>query len=117
MIHIALFILQARVADNQEYFLINPYGLLYKEVTAGSLVKVDIQGNTIAKGNTAFDVNRASSVLHTSIYAARPDVNCVIHIRSSSTVGVGTNYKRSEQSQTTNAVNNSHHHSLGWLLR
>ena len=62
-----------------EHFLINAYGLLYTEVTASSLITIDIDGQVIDPGNTDLDVNRAGYVIHSAVHAARADVGCVIH--------------------------------------
>ena len=77
-----------RLSQEQEHFLLNPYGLLYNEITAGSLVKVDMQGNIIDRGNTALGINKAGFILHAAIHAARPDVKCIIHTHVTSTVAV-----------------------------
>jgi len=77
-----------RISQEQEHFLINPFGLLYGEVTAGSLVKVDMQGNTIDRGNTALGINKAGFILHASIHAARPDLRCIVHTHVPSVVAV-----------------------------
>uniref|UniRef100_M3YHN9 Alpha-adducin n=2 Tax=Mustela putorius furo TaxID=9669 RepID=M3YHN9_MUSPF len=71
-----------RVSSEQEHFLIVPFGLLYSEVTASSLVKVNIQGEIVDRGSTNLGVNQAGFVLHSAIYAARPDVKCVVHIHT-----------------------------------
>lgn len=63
-----------------EHFLINPYGLLFQEITASSLVKIDLQGNTI--GSSEWQVNPAGFVIHSAIYRARPDAVCVLHTHS-----------------------------------
>lgn len=60
----------------------NPHGLMYHEVTASSLVKVDMQGNVVEKGTTNFGVNSLGFRLHAALHAARPDIKCVIHVRS-----------------------------------
>ena len=62
-----------------EHLLINLYGLLYKEITASSLVKIDVEGNILAKPDTDYYVNRAGYVIHGCIHRARPDVTCVLH--------------------------------------
>ena len=59
--------------------LINLYGLLYKEITASSLVEIDFEGNIIRKPETRYTLGRAGWVIHGCIHAARPDVHCVIH--------------------------------------
>ena len=57
-----------------EHLLINLYGLLYKEITASSLVKIDVEGNIIAKPDTDYGINKSGYVIHGAIHKARPDV-------------------------------------------
>lgn len=59
-------------------FLLNPFGLFYEEITASSLVKVDVHGNVL-DDPTGLGINRAGFVIHGAIHAARHDVTCVIH--------------------------------------
>ncbi|XP_013784905.1 protein hu-li tai shao-like isoform X3 [Limulus polyphemus] len=77
-----------RVSPDQEHFLLNPFGLQYNEVTAASLLKVDMQGNVVDPGTTNFSFNRANFILHSVIHAARSDVNCVVHIKHPACVAV-----------------------------
>ncbi|CAI5667096.1 unnamed protein product [Oreochromis niloticus] len=74
--------LTVRVNSDQERFLIVPFGLLYSEVTASSLVKINLQGEIVDRGSTNLGVNQAGFTLHSAIYAARPDVKCVVHIHT-----------------------------------
>ncbi|WP_297355802.1 class II aldolase/adducin family protein [Paraburkholderia sp.] len=69
----------ARVPGSHTEFLINPYGMMYEEITASSLVKVDLDGNVLFNVDDTFSVNRAGYVIHSAIHAARHDVECVIH--------------------------------------
>ena len=62
-----------------EHLLINLYGLTYKEITASSLAKIDVEGNIIWKPDTDYGINVAGYVIHGAIHKARPDVNCVTH--------------------------------------
>ena len=62
-----------------EHLLINLYGLLYKEITASSLAKIDVEGNVIWKPETDYGINHAGYVIHGAIHKARPDVACIIH--------------------------------------
>ncbi|XP_063313785.1 alpha-adducin isoform X10 [Pelobates fuscus] len=71
-----------RVSSEQEHFLIVPFGLLYSEVTASSLVKINLQGDMVDRGSTNLGVNKAGFTLHSAIYAARPDVKCIVHIHT-----------------------------------
>uniref|UniRef100_A0A8C9VU13 Alpha-adducin n=1 Tax=Scleropages formosus TaxID=113540 RepID=A0A8C9VU13_SCLFO len=74
--------LTVRLNSEQERFLIVPFGLLYSEVTASSLVKINLQGEIIDRGSTNLGVNQAGFTLHSAIYAARPDVKCIVHIHT-----------------------------------
>ena len=65
-----------------EYLLINLYGLLYKEITASSLVKIDLEGNILSKPDTDYGINKSGYVIHGALHAARPDVKCVLHTHS-----------------------------------
>ncbi|CAG2176558.1 unnamed protein product [Oppiella nova] len=78
----------ARVSQDTEHFLLNPFGLQYHEVTASTLLKVDMQGNVIDPGSTNFSFNRAGFVLHSAIHSARPDIKAVIHLHHSPCVAV-----------------------------
>src|ERR1051326_8308124 len=62
-----------------EHLLINLYGLLYKEITASSLVKIDVEGNVVRKRDTDYAINVSGYVIHGAIHKARPDVTCVLH--------------------------------------
>lgn len=81
---------QARLSQKEEHFLVNAYGLLYNEVTASSLVKVDMQGNVIESGTTNFSVNVGGFQLHAAIYAARPDLKCIVHLHTPSVLAVSS---------------------------
>uniref|UniRef100_A0A0B6Z7L1 Class II aldolase/adducin N-terminal domain-containing protein n=1 Tax=Arion vulgaris TaxID=1028688 RepID=A0A0B6Z7L1_9EUPU len=79
----------ARVeSEETDHFLINPFGLLYNEITASSLLKVDAKGTIIDQGTSEFGVNKAGLVLHSTIHEARPDINCVIHLHAPASVAV-----------------------------
>jgi ribulose-5-phosphate 4-epimerase/fuculose-1-phosphate aldolase len=72
----------ARVPGEPGAFLLNPYGVLYEEITASSLVKVDLDGAVLAKpdfGALDYGINKAGYVLHSAIHGARHEVDCVIH--------------------------------------
>ncbi|KAM9540096.1 alpha-adducin-like isoform 15-T21 [Salvelinus alpinus] len=74
--------LTVRVNSDQERFLIVPFGLLYSEVSASSLVKINIQGEIVDRGSTNLGVNQAGFTLHSAIYAARPDIKCIVHVHT-----------------------------------
>ncbi|XP_061657081.1 alpha-adducin isoform X2 [Syngnathoides biaculeatus] len=80
--------LTVRVSSDQNRFLIVPLGLLYSEVTASSLVKIDLSGEIVDRGSTNLGVNRAGFNLHAAIYALRPDVNCIVHIHTAAGAAV-----------------------------
>lgn len=69
--------ISARVPGNEEHFLLNPFGLMFDEVTASSLVKIDLDGKIVDE--TPFDFHPAGFIIHGAVHAARPDVQCVIH--------------------------------------
>jgi len=77
-----------RVPDAEDQFLINPYGLFFDEITASSLVKIDLQGNKL--DDSPFPVNPAGFVIHSAIHAARHDARCVLHTHTVSGVAVAT---------------------------
>lgn len=78
--------ISARVPGAEHHFLINPYGMLFEEVTASSLVKVDIHGNIVMP--TPYPVNPAGFVIHSAIHAARDDAKCVLHVHSINGVAI-----------------------------
>jgi ribulose-5-phosphate 4-epimerase/fuculose-1-phosphate aldolase len=70
--------ISTRVPDEEGAFLINPYGLLYDQMTASCFIKVDLAGN-ILFNPTELGINKAGYVIHSAIHEARHDVDCVIH--------------------------------------
>ncbi|XP_022416923.1 beta-adducin isoform X1 [Delphinapterus leucas] len=77
-----------RVSKEQDHFLISPKGVSCSEVTASSLIKVNILGEVVEKGSSCFPVDTTGFCLHSAIYAARPDVRCVIHLHTPATAAV-----------------------------
>jgi len=71
--------ISARIAGQEEHYLINPYGMLYEEITASNLVKIDVEGETILQPDHGYNVNVAGFYLHAPIHKQRPDVQCIIH--------------------------------------
>lgn len=67
------------VPDAKQEILINPYGLLYEEITASSLIKINLAGDILFNPNPTYGINPAGYVIHSAIHGARPDVDCVIH--------------------------------------
>ncbi|XP_026678120.1 protein hu-li tai shao [Diaphorina citri] len=80
----------ARLNVDEEIFLVNPHGLLYNEITASSLVKVDMRGDIIEPGTTNFGVNTATFSVHAAIHAARPDLKAIIHVATPAVVAVSS---------------------------
>src|ERR1700760_864094 len=67
----------ARIPEAPGHFLINPYGLLYDEITASSLVKIDYDGNKVEPSDVP--LNRGGFAIPSAVHRARPEINCVIH--------------------------------------
>jgi len=74
-----------------EHFLINPYGLMFDEITASSLVKIDIAGNVLQE--TPFPINPAGFVIHSAVHSARHDAQCVMHTHTLNGVAVSAQKK------------------------
>jgi ribulose-5-phosphate 4-epimerase/fuculose-1-phosphate aldolase len=69
----------ARIPGTPDHLLLNLYGLLYREITASSLVKITIDGEILWKPDTDYGINKSGYVIHGAIHRARPEVACVIH--------------------------------------
>jgi len=85
--------LSARVPDTVglaegEAFLINPLGFLFNEITASSLVKVDLEGKILSE--TDYQINPAGFTIHSAVHGARPDVGCVMHLHTNDGVAVSS---------------------------
>ena len=78
--------ISARVPGHHDQFLLNPYGLMFDEITASSLVKVDTEGKTLQ--DTNFIVNAAGFTIHSAVHMAREDAGCVIHLHTDDGVAV-----------------------------
>ena len=78
--------ISARVPGPDDHFLINAYGLLFEEMTASSLVKVDLDGNAVL--DTPFLVNPAGFTIHSAVHEAREDAGCVLHTHTRAGVAV-----------------------------
>ena len=77
--------LSARIPGKEE-FLMNPLGLMFDEITASSLVKVNLEGDILHE--TEYSINRAGYVIHSAVHAAREDLHCVIHLHTKDGVAV-----------------------------
>ncbi len=80
--------ISARVPGPEHHFLINPYGLLFDEITASSLVKVDVEGNAVM--DTPHPINPAGFTIHSAVHMAREDAKCVIHLHTDDGVAVSS---------------------------
>ncbi|MGO4578050.1 class II aldolase/adducin family protein [Cupriavidus sp. 2TAF22] len=80
--------ISASVPGSPHHYLINPFGLLYEEVSASNLVKVDIHGNLV--DDIPLDVNPAGFVIHGAIHKARPDAVCALHTHTAAGIAVST---------------------------
>ena len=78
--------ISARVPGPEHHFLINPYGMLFEEITASSLVKIDRDGAKVM--DSPFEVNPAGFTIHSCIHAARADAACVMHVHSLNGIAV-----------------------------
>jgi ribulose-5-phosphate 4-epimerase/fuculose-1-phosphate aldolase len=78
--------ISARVPGPEHHFLINPYGMLFSEITASSLVKVDLDGKIVEP--TPYFVNPAGFTIHSAVHAAREDAKCVLHLHTVAGVAV-----------------------------
>lgn len=76
----------AKIPDAEGQFLINPYGFMFEEITASSLVKIDLAGNKL--DDNPHPINPAGFVIHSAIHAAREDAKCVLHTHSLNGVAV-----------------------------
>ena len=78
--------ISARVPGPEHHFLINPYGMLFEEVSASSLVKVDLQGNKVMASE--YEINPAGFTIHSAVHEAREDAQCVMHLHTKEGVAV-----------------------------
>ena len=78
--------ISARVPGAERHFLINPYGMMFDEITASSLVKIDLGGAKVLE--SPYEINPAGFTIHGCIHAAREDAHCVMHVHSPNGVAV-----------------------------
>lgn len=83
--------LTMRVPGPEHHFLINPYGMMFEEITASSLVKIDLQGNKVL--DSEFPINPAGFTIHSCVHAAREDAHCVMHTHSLNGVAISAQRK------------------------
>src|SRR5216684_6818176 len=72
--------ISVRVPGPEHHFLLNPYGMMFEEVTASSLVKVDLAGNKVME--SPYFINPAGFTIHSAVHAAREDALCVMHLHT-----------------------------------
>jgi ribulose-5-phosphate 4-epimerase/fuculose-1-phosphate aldolase len=80
-----------RVPGPQRHFLINPFGMLYEEITASSLVQIDLDGN-IVDGSSS-PINKAGFVIHSAVHEAREDAHCVVHVHTTEGMAIAQQAK------------------------
>ena len=80
----------ARIPGTADHLLINLYGLLYREITASSLAKIDLEGEILWKPETDYGINKSGYVIHGCIHRARPEVSCVLHTHSRAGMAVAS---------------------------
>ena len=78
--------ISARVPGDEHHFLINPYGMTFDEITASSLVKIDLDGKKVLE--SPYEINPAGFVIHSAIHAVRDNAKCVLHTHSINGVAV-----------------------------
>ncbi len=78
--------ISARVPGGHDHFLVNPYGMLFEEITASSLVKVDLEGRIVLE--TPYAINPAGFTIHSAVHAAREDAGCVMHLHTNDGIAV-----------------------------
>lgn len=78
--------ISARVPGPEHHFLINSYGMMFEEITASNLLKIDLEGRKVM--DSPFEVNPAGFTIHSAIHAARTDAMCVLHIHSVNGIAV-----------------------------
>jgi ribulose-5-phosphate 4-epimerase/fuculose-1-phosphate aldolase len=78
----------ARVPGPEHHILISGYGMLYEEVTASSLIKVDLAGNILEKPDHGYSVNAAGYIIHSAVHGAREDAHCVVHTHTPAGISV-----------------------------
>jgi ribulose-5-phosphate 4-epimerase/fuculose-1-phosphate aldolase len=78
--------ISARLPGSEHHFLINPYGMMFEEITASSLVKIDLDGGKVM--DSPYEINPAGFTIHSCIHAARADAQCVVHVHSLNGIAV-----------------------------
>jgi ribulose-5-phosphate 4-epimerase/fuculose-1-phosphate aldolase len=82
--------ISARVPQRHGEILINAFGMMYEEITASSLIKVDLAGNVLHNPHADYTVNLAGYMIHSAVHEARPDVGCVIHTHTVAGIAIAS---------------------------
>lgn len=82
--------ISARLPGPEHHFLINPFGLMYREITSSNLVKIDLEGNLVdpAAEKAGVKINPAGFIIHSAIHQKRPDIMCILHTHTLAGMGV-----------------------------
>ena len=80
--------ISARIPGPEHHFLINPYGMMFEEITASSLIKIDMDGELVME--SGYGVNKAGFTIHSAVHEARDDARCVIHLHTLDGTAVST---------------------------
>lgn len=83
--------ISARVPGPEHHFLINPYGMMFEEITASSFVKVDLEGRIVMESD--YHINPAGFTIHSAVHAAREDALCVMHLHTDCGIAVSAQEK------------------------
>jgi ribulose-5-phosphate 4-epimerase/fuculose-1-phosphate aldolase len=78
--------ISARIPGSDHHFLLNPYGMMFEEVTASSLVKINLQGNKVME--SPYFINPAGFTIHSAVHEAREDAHCVMHLHTRNGIAV-----------------------------
>ncbi len=82
--------ISARVPGSHHEILLNAFGMMYEEITASSLIKVDLAGNVLANPHSNYTLNAAGFTIHSAVHEARPEVGCVIHTHTRAGIAIST---------------------------
>ncbi len=84
--------ISARIPGPEHHFLINPYGMMFEEICASRLIKIDLEGNPVGKSD--YPVNPAGFTIHSAVHEVREDAGCVIHLHTPDGTAVSTSKER-----------------------
>ena len=80
--------ISARVLGTHGELLLNPFGMMYEEITASSLIRIDLAGNILDNPNSDYSINLAGYIIHSAIHEARPEVGCIVHTHTAAGVAL-----------------------------